>query len=93
MNSSSKDHALNLKFSHDLAFDALSGILNSTHFTHNFTGTIDYIFGRRGYFKVKNVIPPPTLEAITSKHGLPTPAFPSDHFAVICDISMVHDNS
>ena len=93
LNSSSNKCAIKLQFAHQLTFDALSGILNSTHYTPKFSGTIDYIFGRRGYFKVEKVIPPRKSDDINSNFRLPTSAFPSDHFAIICDISLVHNNS
>ncbi|EDV26310.1 uncharacterized protein TRIADDRAFT_21945 [Trichoplax adhaerens] len=82
--------AASFEFSHNLTFDALSQTLHCTHHTTNFSGTIDYIFGKRGYFNVKNAIPLLEVTNINANHGLPTTEFPSDHLAVICDISMVH---
>ncbi|KAH9498116.1 2',5'-phosphodiesterase 12 [Bulinus truncatus] len=57
-----------------------------TNFTEGFKATLDYIFVESDKLEVTKVIPMPSQEDVTAHIALPSPVFPSDHIAQICDL-------
>lgn len=58
-----------------------------TNYTPNFHDMLDYIFVDSKNLAVKQVVPMPTHEEVTLHTALPSVVFPSDHIALICDLT------
>lgn len=61
-----------------------------TNFTQGFQETLDYIFIDSDTLTVTKVVPLPSHEDVTANVGLPSIVFPSDHLALICDLTFRH---
>ncbi|KAM9364312.1 2',5'-phosphodiesterase 12 [Pholidichthys leucotaenia] len=57
-----------------------------TNYVGGFQGCLDYIFIQPNHMKVKQVIPLPTHQEVTTYSALPSVTHPSDHIALVCDL-------
>lgn len=54
--------------------------------------TIDYIFCSRNRFQVDSILEFPTGNEI-GEGRIPSFSYPSDHFSLVCDLSMIESNN
>lgn len=58
-----------------------------TNFTEGFKDCLDYIFYETNKFNVIQVVPLPSLEELTAHTAIPSVLVPSDHVALVADLS------
>ena len=58
-----------------------------TNYTTGYKGMLDYIFCDADYLEVESVIPVPEASELDIHVALPSVVMPSDHLALICDLS------
>ncbi|XP_013422110.1 2',5'-phosphodiesterase 12 [Lingula anatina] len=82
-----EEYVEDLKLRHDFNFTSACGFPRYTNYVGGFEGCLDYIYIESDYFQVSKVIPLPSHEEITQHGALPNQCFPSDHLALVCDIT------
>lgn len=85
--SSSCDDFNGLDISHEFNFRDACSPLDYTHYRDVFVAVLDYIFVDDNHFVVKKVISMPSHAEVTEHVALPSLNFPSDHLALICELS------
>ncbi|XP_014665854.1 PREDICTED: 2',5'-phosphodiesterase 12-like [Priapulus caudatus] len=63
------------------------GFPEYTNHVGGFSETLDYIFIDKDKLVVDRVIPMPSHEEVILHKGLPSVVFPSDHIALVCDLT------
>ncbi|XP_036387246.1 2',5'-phosphodiesterase 12 isoform X2 [Megalops cyprinoides] len=58
-----------------------------TNYVGGFHGCLDYIFVEPRALQVEQVIPLPSHQEVTTYQALPSVAHPSDHIALVCDLT------
>ncbi|XP_026845773.1 2',5'-phosphodiesterase 12 isoform X2 [Drosophila persimilis] len=58
-----------------------------TNYTALFSGCLDYIFCQQDRFELLQCLPLPTEEQLTAHTAIPSICFPSDHIALVADLS------
>lgn len=58
-----------------------------TNYVGGFHGCLDYIFLEPSKMQVEQVIPLPSHEEVTTYQALPSVSHPSDHIALVCDLT------
>ncbi|XP_067001852.2 2',5'-phosphodiesterase 12 isoform X2 [Anabrus simplex] len=76
-----------VSLSHSIPLESACGTPEFTNFTAGFAGCLDYIFYQRNTLSVKQVVPLPTEEELRLHVALPNVVFPSDHVALVADIT------
>lgn len=79
-----------IEFSHNMKLSSACGIPSYTNYVGGFCETLDYIFIEKDKLDVEQVIPMPSHEEVTLQTALPSVVFPSDHIALVCDLSLIH---
>ena len=74
---------------HSFNFINATGLPAYTNYTAGFYGTLDYIFVDRNKMKVDRAIPLPPHQDVTRYLALPSVEHPSDHLAIVCDVTVV----
>ncbi|KAF2358650.1 Endonuclease/exonuclease/phosphatase [Trinorchestia longiramus] len=64
-----------------------------TNYSVPFQGCIDWIFYRTDSLRVENVVPMPSHEVVTEHLSLPSPKFPSDHLALVAQLTILEMQS
>lgn len=59
-----------------------------TNYTHDFTGTIDYVFYSQDTVTPTTVLGPANPETMATFDGCPNPHFASDHFSIAAQMSL-----
>lgn len=59
-----------------------------TNYTPGFHGCLDYIYYEKEQVKVLQAVPPPYHEDVVATGGIPSDVFPSDHIALVADLSL-----
>jgi 2',5'-phosphodiesterase len=72
---------------HELSLQDACGPLEYTHYRNVFVAVLDYILTDLNYFTVSNVVSMPTHDEVTQHTALPSVCFPSDHLALICELT------
>jgi 2',5'-phosphodiesterase len=82
-----QEAVVDLDVSHSLQLISACGTPEYTNFTPDFQGCLDYIYVDRNQLKVDRVVPLIEHEEIIAGTAIPNERFPSDHLALVCDIS------
>ena len=53
------------------------------------TELLDWIYVDSDKLSVEQVVPMPDHEDVVAHSGLPSPVFPSDHIALVCDLKFI----
>ena len=85
--SASEESSVGLDLKHDLHFTNSCGTKYATNVTLGWTGTIDYIFTDADNIRTQRVVPFPQAEQLTEHVALPSVNFPSDHIALVTDLT------
>lgn len=72
---------------HNFNFQSACGIPPFTNYTEKFVGTLDYIFVGLKHLEVTGSVSLPSLEEVREMVALPSVHFPSDHVALVCNVS------
>ena len=78
------DFSTGLDLSHHFQFSNVCGTRHSTNLTLGWTSVIDYIFVDSNWLRV---VPFPAPEHLTENVALPSINFPSDHVALVADLT------
>ena len=86
------DHSLHdgfqgIHLQHDFNFQSACGTPRFTNYTETFVGALDYIFVGTDHLQVTAMVTFPSLEEVRELVVLPSVHFPSDHVALVCDVS------
>ena len=89
---SRSDHSLDTGFQglhlqHDFHFQSACGTPQFTNYTESFMGALDYIFVGTDHLQVTGTVTLPSLEEVREQVALPSVHFPSDHVALVCNVS------
>lgn len=85
---SNKDEEVKgVSLSHSLLLASAYGKPEFTNFTEGFAGCLDYIFYQHDQLDVAQVVPLPSTEELQQHVALPSVVFPSDHVALVADMS------
>ena len=76
----------NMNIESNLAFSSACGYPSYTNFVPAFNGCLDYIY-IDSTLQTERVIPLPSHEDVTQNIALPNRVFPSDHLALVCDLT------
>jgi len=68
-----------------------TGEMPYTNYTHDFTGTIDYIFYTQDTIIPTGVLGPVDPVFLEECDGCPNPHFPSDHFCIAAELKLLSD--
>jgi 2',5'-phosphodiesterase len=79
----------NMDLCHTLDLSSACGYPRYTNFVTGFCGCLDYIYVEPKLIRTLNVVPLPDHEEVTRFIALPNAVFPSDHIALVCDLSFV----
>ena len=77
---------------HSLPLASACGAPEYTNFVSSFHGCLDYIYMDAEQLAVSKVVPMPAHEDVLQYTALPNQMFPSDHLALICDLTWKQDN-
>jgi len=61
-----------------------------TNVTTNFSARLDYIFVSVDSLQVRDVLPNPPIEELCAHTALPSDLFPSDHVAIVADLTLMN---
>ncbi|KAA0197370.1 hypothetical protein HAZT_HAZT007723 [Hyalella azteca] len=64
-----------------------------TNYAMSFQGCLDWIFYRTDSLRVENVVPMPSDEQVKAHTALPSPLFPSDHLALVAQLTILEIQS
>ena len=86
------DHSLHggfqgIHLQHDFHFQSACGTPPFTNYTETFVGALDYIFVGTDHLQVTATVTFPSLEEVRELVALLSVHFPSDHVALVCDVS------
>lgn len=85
---SNKDEEMkDVSLSHSLPLASAYGTPEYTNFTEGFAGCLDYIFYQHDQLDIAQVVPLPSTEELQQHVALPSVVFPSDHVALVADVS------
>jgi len=85
---SNKDEEVKgVSLSHSLPLASAYGTPEYTNFTEGFAGCLDYIFYQHDQLDIAQVVPLPSTEELQQHVALPSVVFPSDHIALVADMS------
>ena len=76
-----------MTFSHNYELESACGYPTYTNYVSGFSGCLDYIYIEQDKLKTTQVVPMPTHEEVTQYTALPNVVFPSDHIALVCDLT------
>ena len=76
-----------LELSHSLSLTSACGFPRYTNYVTGFACCLDYIYIQKEQLKTLSVVPMPSHEDVTMYTALPNAVFPSDHIALICDLT------
>ena len=82
-----------MNFTQDIKLTSACGTPTYTNYVTSFQGCLDYIYIDADQLKTTRVIPLPSHEEVTRFTALPNPVFPSDHLALVCDLTWTCKNS
>jgi mRNA deadenylase 3'-5' endonuclease subunit Ccr4 len=71
---------------HSLNLDSAAGYPVYTNYVEGFQDCLDYIHISSQHFRTVRVAPFPPVDVLSAHTALPSPAFPSDHLAVVVDL-------
>ena len=84
---SSQQSTVGLDLRHIFNFSNSCGTRHATNITLGWTGVIDYIFIDSDWLSTQRVMPFPPAEHLTEHVALPSINFPSDHIALVTDLT------
>ena len=76
-----------LELRHGLRLETACGTPPYTNYTVGFKDCLDYIFYETDRMRVEQVVPFPTDEELAAYTALPNIVFPSDHIALVADLT------
>lgn len=89
--SKNKEEAVEgLKITTKLRFSSAYKDVPYTNYVPSFNGCLDYIYYEKDSLKCDSVVPLPDHEDVTASDGLPSDVFPSDHLALVANMSYSH---
>lgn len=80
--------AAGLKVTSNLRFSSAYQDIPYTHYVPEFNGCLDYIYYEKDSLHCDSVVPLPDHEDVIASDGLPNNVFPSDHIALVADMSL-----
>lgn len=83
----SKNKDLGLEITTNLKFSSAYQNITYTNYVPEFNGCLDYIYYERNSLNCDSVVPAPDHEDVIASDGLPSDVFPSDHLALVADMS------
>ena len=86
-NSDNATEKIMLDLSHDLKLFSACGFPRFTNYVAGFKDTLDYIIPDEMNFKVESHVPFPEEHLLALHTALPSITAPSDHLALVCDLS------
>uniref|UniRef100_A0A1B6L0R0 2',5'-phosphodiesterase 12 n=1 Tax=Graphocephala atropunctata TaxID=36148 RepID=A0A1B6L0R0_9HEMI len=78
-----------LSLSQPYKLQSACGTPKYTNFTVGFADCLDYIFYQTDRLRVETVVPLPSEEELRQHSAIPSVVFPSDHVALVADLSWV----
>ena len=75
---------------HDHTLISACGFPQYTNYVSNFIGCLDYIYVEPSKLNVEEVIPMCSHEEVIQYTALPNAVFPSDHLALVCELSFIN---
>ena len=84
-----EETSVGLDLRHSLHFSNSCGTKYATNVTLGWTGVIDYIFVDSDRLRTERVVPLPPAEQLTEHVALPSVNFPSDHVALVTDLTWI----
>ena len=80
-----------INLQHNLDLISACGYPACTNYVTGFSGCLDYIYISANNLKTSRIVPLPTHDEVTQHTALPNILFPSDHLALVCDITWTLD--
>ena len=82
-----EEHIKDIELHQPFCLESAYGTPKFTNYVGGFTGCLDYIFLDPHQLKTTQIVPLPSAEEVTQYTALPNVVFPSDHLALVCDIT------
>ena len=76
-----------MTFTHNFDFESACGQFDYTNYVPGFRSCLDWIYLEKDKMSSLQVVPMPSHKKVTQYGALPNVVFPSDHMALVCDLT------